>query len=66
MDAEAYLTQMERDGKRPNTIKSHKDSLFKFTDFLDSSGVCKSEGIALEFVNNYIKATLSNQRRGRV
>lgn len=59
-DAEAYLTQMERDGKRPNTIKSHKDSLFKFTDFLDSSGVCKSEGIALEFVNNYIKATLSN------
>lgn len=59
-DAEAYLTQMERDGKRPNTIKSHKDSLLKFTDFLDSSGVCKSEGIALEFVNNYIKATLSN------
>jgi site-specific recombinase XerD len=59
-DAEAYLTQMERDGKRPNTIKSHKNSLLKFTDFLDSSGVTKTEGIVLVFANNYIKATLSN------
>lgn len=58
--AGAYLVQMEKDYARPNTVLSHKKSLYKFTDFLDSVGVDAISDLTVENVNNYIKAVLCN------
>jgi len=58
--ANAYLLHMERNYARPNTIISHRKSLFKFTDFLDSRGVDSVSNISLDDANIYIKTILCN------
>lgn len=58
--AEAYLIQMEKDYARPNTVLSHKKSLYKFTDFLDSVGVGAISDLIIENANGYVKAVLCN------
>lgn len=59
-DAENYLLYMEKNYARPNTIKSYRNSLFKFTDFLESIGVSSYDDITLEQANSYIKVILCN------
>lgn len=51
---------MEKNYARPNTIKSYRNSLFKFTDFLESIGVSSYDDITLEQANSYIKVILCN------
>lgn len=58
--AEAYLHHMEKNYAQPNTILSHKKSLFKFTDFLDSRDVKAYSELTLEHANSYIKIVLCN------
>lgn len=60
LNAEDYLNHMEKNYAQPNTILSHKKSLFKFTDFLDSKGVKSYFDLNLEHVNSYIKIVLCN------
>lgn len=59
-NAEDYLNHMEKNYAQPNTILSHKKSLFKFTDFLDSKGVKSYFDLNSEHVNSYIKIILCN------
>ncbi len=59
-DAENYLLHIEADYAQPNTVLSHKKSLFKFTDFLDSVGVTSFKAMTLEHANTYIKVVLCN------
>lgn len=65
-NAEAYLHHMEKNYAQTNTILSHKKSLFKFTDFLDSKGVTSYSNLKLEHVNAYIKIVLCNYSKGSV
>lgn len=62
--AEAYLHHMEKNYASANTILSHRKSLFKFTDFLDSKGVKLYSDLNLEHVNAYIKIVLCNYSKG--
>lgn len=64
--AETYLQYMEKNYAQTNTILSHKKSLFKFTDFLDSKGVTSYSNLKLEYVNAYIKIVLCNYSKGSV
>lgn len=59
-DAENYLAHMEVDYAQPNTVISHKKSLFKFADFLDSIGVTSFKTMTLENANTYVKVVLCN------
>lgn len=59
-NTEEYLKHMEKNYAQPNTILSHKKSLFKFTDFLDSRGVKSYSELALEQANSYVKIVLCN------
>lgn len=65
-NAEDYLNHMEKNYAQTNTILSHKKSLFKFTDFLDSKGVTSYSNLKLEHVNAYIKIVLCNYSKGSV
>ena len=58
--AEEYLLRMEKDYASPNTVLSHKKSLHKFTDFLDSVGVSIISDLTIENINGYVKASLCN------
>lgn len=64
--AEAYLQHMEKNYAQTNTILSHRKSLFKFTDFLDSKGVKSYSDLNLEHVNAYIKIVLCNYSKSSV
>lgn len=59
-NTEEYLKHMEKSYAQPNTILSHKKSLFKFTDSLDSRGVKAYSELTLEHANSYIKIVLCN------
>lgn len=59
-NAEDYLDHMKKNYAQPNTILSHKKSLFKFTDFLDSKGIKSYSELKLKHVNSYIKVILCN------
>lgn len=62
--AESYLSHMERNYAQPNTVLSHKKSLLKFTDFLDSVNIRSCGDITLEHANTYIKTALANYCKG--
>ena len=57
---QAYFCKMQREHMRENTIKSHKKTLYRLTDFLDGQGVKSTSEITLEILNRYIKMTLCN------
>ena len=61
--AEGYLSSMEKGYARPNTVLSHRKTLYRFTDFLDSRGVCSCSGITLGHINSYIEAAQLFQRQ---
>lgn len=58
--SEAYLKQLEGNGRRKNTILSHRKVLLRFTDFLDSIGTPGYQHLTLDNVNQYIKVVLCN------
>lgn len=62
--AESYLSYMEKNYAQPNTIISHRKSLYQFTDFLDSKGVAAFGDMTLEHTNTYIKVVLCNYSKG--
>lgn len=62
--AESYLSYMEKNYAQPNTILSHRKSLYQFTDFLDSKGVAAFGDMTLEHTNTYIKVVLCNYSKG--
>lgn len=57
---EQYLHRLKNNGRRDNTIISHKKSLYKLTDFLDSCGVSAVEQIRLDHIDRYINVILCN------
>lgn len=61
---ESYLSSMEKNYAQPNTILSHRKSLYQFTDFLDSKGVASFGDMTLEHTNIYIKVVLCNYSKG--
>lgn len=62
--AESYLSYMEKNYAQPNTILSHRKSLYQFTDFLDSKDVASFGDMTLEHTNTYIKVVLCNYSKG--
>ncbi len=62
--AESYLQHMEKNYASANTVLSHKKSLLKFTDFLNSKGVQSYAALNLEHINLYIKIILCNYSKG--
>lgn len=62
--AESYLSYMEKNYAQPNTILSHRKSLYQFTDFLDSKDVASFGYMTLEHTNTYIKVVLCNYSKG--
>lgn len=58
--AEEYLKHMEKNYAQPNTVDSHRKTLYRFTDFLDGSGVVSYDEISLAHINSYIKIVLCN------
>ncbi len=58
--SEGYLKQMELLGRKKNTVLSHRNFLFRFTDFLDSIGITGYEYLTADTVNQFIKVILCN------
>ena len=58
--AEEYLSDMEKNYASPNTVLSHRKTLYRFTDFLDSRGVDSCGALTLGHINSYIEITLCN------
>lgn len=58
--AEGYLAYMGRNYAQPNTVASHRKTLYRFTDFLDSNGVGSYAEIILDHINSFIKIVLCN------
>lgn len=61
--ANSYLSQMERNYAQPNTVTSHRNALYRFTDFLESRKVSSFQSISLDDINAYIKVILCNYSR---
>lgn len=58
--AEAYFTHMKNNYAQPNTVESHRKTVYRFTDFIDSRGVVSYDKITLDDVNAFIKIILCN------
>lgn len=57
-DANAYLSHMKNECRRANTIRSHKNSLLRFTDFLDSISVIDVSSITTDVLRQYVKLVI--------
>lgn len=57
-DANAYLSYLEQNGRRANTLHSHKHSLLRFTDFLYSIGVADVSYITGDILRQYVKLVI--------
>lgn len=57
---DAYFGKMRKDFKSDNTVKTHKTTLHRLTEFLDGQGVQSVNGITLDLLNSYIKMVLCN------
>lgn len=58
--AEAYFLYMKNRYAQPNTVESHRKTVYRFTDFVDSRGVRSYDRLTLDDVNAFIKITLCN------
>lgn len=58
--AEAYFTHMKNTYAQPNTIASHRKTVFRFTDFINNRGVESYGNIELDDINAFIKIILCN------
>lgn len=57
---QAYLDRMRKDLLSNNTVKTHKTTLHRLTEFLDGQGVYSFSELTLESLNRYIKMVLCN------
>lgn len=58
--ANVYFDGMRRDFASDNTVKTHKTTLHRLTEFLDSQGVRSASDITMEPLNAYMKMVLCN------
>lgn len=58
--AEAYFDFMKNNYAQPNTVESHRKTVYRFTDFIDSRGVKSYEALNLNDVNAFVKIILCN------
>ena len=58
--AEAYFVHMKNAYAQPNTIASHRKTVFRFTDFINNRGVESYSQLDLDDINAFIKIILCN------
>lgn len=58
--AEAYFVHIKNNYAQPNTVESHRKTVYRFTDFIDCRGVKSYNKLTLDDVNAFIKITLCN------
>lgn len=63
---DAYFGKMCKDFMSDNTVKTHKTTLHRLTEFLDGQGVQSVNGITLDSLNSYIKMVLCNYSKNIV
>lgn len=56
----AYFDGMRRNFLSDNTVKTHRTTLHRLTEFLDGQGVRSASDITMEPLNGYIKMVLCN------
>lgn len=59
-NADAYFTHMKNAYAQPNTIASHRKTVFRFTDFINNRGVESYDQISLDDINAFIIIILCN------
>lgn len=55
-----YLQNLSLHGRRENTVRSHRNILLRFTDYLISVGVTDYKSLSADIVNGYVKVVLCN------
>lgn len=58
--ADAYFAHMKNAYAQPNTIASHRKTVFRFTDFINNRGVESYDRLSLDDINAFIKIILCN------
>lgn len=58
--AEAYFSHMKNSYAQPNTIASHRKTVFRFTDFVYNRGVATYGELSIDDINAFIKIILCN------
>lgn len=58
--AEDYFVHMKNAYAQPNTIASHRKTVFRFTDFINNRGVKSYDQVMLDDINAFIKIILCN------
>ena len=61
--AESYFIHMKNAYALPNTIASHRKTVFRFTDFINNRGVESYDRLSLDDINAFIKIILCNYAR---
>lgn len=57
---DAYFAHMKNAYAQPNTIASHRKTVFRFTDFINNRGVESYDRLSLDDINAFIKIILCN------
>ena len=55
-----YLQKLSLHGRRENTLRSHRNVLLRFTDYLFSVGVTDYKLLSADIVNRYVKVVSCN------
>ena len=55
-----YLQKLSLHGRRENTLRSHRNVLLRFTDYLFSVGVTDYKSLSADIVNRYVKVVSCN------
>lgn len=63
---QAYLEKMRLAFSSDNTVKTHKTTLHRLTEFLDGRGIDLVSKLTLESLNQYIKMVLCNYNKAIV
>ena len=58
--ADSYFVHMKNSYAQPNTIASHRKTVFRFTDFINNRGTESYDKITLDDINAFIKIILCN------
>lgn len=60
-----YLQKLSLHGRRENTLRSHRNVLLRFTDYLFSVGVTDYKSLSADIVNRYVKVVSSIKKMAR-
>ena len=58
--ANSYFVHMKNTYAQPNTIASHRKTVFRFTDFINNRGVESYDRLTIDDINAFIKIILVN------